>query len=119
MTKQILRAIYKFGAVAGYVVMADAASAALWPIDKVLAVACGVVLAIHAGYIAFEEISRLLELGNGEMPGAGCFTGKVCDGNQRSGFFDIAVPDEDAEKIRTVQDVIDYLGKRTAKTDQA
>jgi len=27
--------------------------------------------------------------------------------------FDIEIPDEDAEKIRTVQDVIDYLSKHT------
>jgi acyl carrier protein len=25
--------------------------------------------------------------------------------------FDIEIPDEDAEKIRTVQDAIDYIGK--------
>ena len=27
--------------------------------------------------------------------------------------FDIEIPDEDAEKIRTVQDAIDYIDKRT------
>jgi len=25
--------------------------------------------------------------------------------------FDIEIPDEDAEKIRTVQDAVDYIGK--------
>lgn len=28
--------------------------------------------------------------------------------------FDMEIPDEDAEKIRTVQDVFDYLGKNKA-----
>jgi len=27
--------------------------------------------------------------------------------------FDIEIPDEDAEKIRTVQDAIDYIGKHS------
>jgi acyl carrier protein len=27
--------------------------------------------------------------------------------------FEIEIPDEDAEKIRTVQDVIDYIGKHS------
>lgn len=28
--------------------------------------------------------------------------------------FDLEIPDEDAEKIRTVQDIFDYLGKNKA-----
>ncbi len=28
--------------------------------------------------------------------------------------FDTEIPDEDAEKIRTVQDIFDYMGKRAA-----
>jgi acyl carrier protein len=31
--------------------------------------------------------------------------------------FDIEIPDEDAEKIRTVQDAVDYIGKH-AKVKQ-
>ena len=27
--------------------------------------------------------------------------------------FDIEIPDEDAEKIRTVQDAVDYIGKHS------
>ncbi|MFO7985750.1 MAG: acyl carrier protein [Desulfatiglandaceae bacterium] len=29
--------------------------------------------------------------------------------------FDVSIPDEDAEKIATVQDAIDYINKATAK----
>ena len=30
--------------------------------------------------------------------------------------FDIEIPDEDAEKIRTVQDAVDYIGKHAKGT---
>ncbi len=32
--------------------------------------------------------------------------------------FDIEIPDEDAEKIRTVQDAINYIGKHAQVTKQ-
>ena len=32
--------------------------------------------------------------------------------------FDIEIPDEDAEKIKTVQDAVDYIGKHAKVTKQ-
>ncbi|MBZ5566927.1 MAG: acyl carrier protein [Acidobacteriia bacterium] len=32
--------------------------------------------------------------------------------------FDIEIPDEDAEKIRTVQDAVDYIGKNAKVSKQ-
>jgi acyl carrier protein len=32
--------------------------------------------------------------------------------------FDIEIPDEDAEKIRTVQDAVDYIGKNAKVAKQ-
>ena len=31
--------------------------------------------------------------------------------------FDIEIPDEDAEKIRTVADAVDYIGKHSKKKE--